>query len=282
MNRLVVALLAAGCGRVEFTPIPTSDGVVGPPIDCPADYVAVFGNAALGTPAFCVMAVEARQVLGEARTPPGMLPWVDVTATAAAAACAALGPSYALLANREWMTIARDAELVAANWSSGTPGTGRIVEGNTDDTSATAISDPGDPYSDTGNSATDPPGAGWEQRRTLVLSTGAVVWDLPGNNQEWIDWTLGAPLDGAPPCSGGELPVLACAGYAPEDFQSSTGTYDSTVGVGRVLGGAGDAARRGGQSSDRDQGIAGIYALNMNRFVDQTFPATGFRCAFHP
>lgn len=282
MHRVVVTLLAAGCGRIEFTPISASDGPIAPPITCPPDYVAVPGNATLGTSAFCVLLVEARQVLGEPRATPALLPWVDVTATAANAACAALGPGYALLANREWMTIARDAEQVPANWSSGTPGVGRIVEGNTDGSGQAAISNLADPYTNTSNSAADPFDAGWEQRRTLVLSTGEVVWDLAGNVQEWVDWTLGPPLDGAPACSGGELPVVACAGYTAADFQSSTGTYDSSEGVGIVIGGSGDAVRRGGQIGDRVPGYAGIYALNMNRDVVDTFPATGFRCAYHP
>jgi hypothetical protein len=207
-------------------------------------------------------------------------PWRAVSTNRAYAACRALGPAYDLIANREWMTIARDAELVGANWSGGTPGAGRIVEGMTDGAPGhSPVSDAEDPYSDTGNTAADPPGAGWEQRRTLVLSNGSIVWDLPGNVQEWVDWTLGPPLDGAPPCNpSSELPAVSCTGYAPDDFNSTTGTYDSTVGVGTLIGGSGNATRRGGQAGDRPPGYAGIYAINMNRNTDQTFTGTGFRC----
>lgn len=51
---------------------------------------------------------------------------------------------------------------------------------------------------------------------------------------------------------------------------------DSTGGARR----SGDAARRGGQHTDHATGIAGIYALYINRFIDETFAATGFRCIY--
>ena len=214
---------------------------------------------------------------------PSGIPWRNATQVHAYAMCRSLGPGFDLMANREWMTVARDAELQGANWSGGAPGAGRLVEGNTDGSEVLSVSDPNDEYSDTGNSAADAPGAGWEQRRTLHLGNGTVLWDLPGSMQEWVDWTLGPPLDGPPsPCAGAELNAFTCAGYVYDDFNSTTGTYDSQQGVGWVLGGSGNAARRGGQHTDRVLGYAGIYALNMNRFTGDTFPATGFRCVYRP
>jgi hypothetical protein len=264
--------------------------------------VFVNGSAALGTTSFCAMRFEAKArdaVTGEiaaagcdatcsanslvathvpASVPAGN-PWNQIDAVNAQLRCRALGAGYDLMSNREWMTIARDAELVAKNWSGNAPGNGRLVEGFTDGTGTGEVGDPEDPYSGTGNSADEPPGNGWEQRRTLVLSTGGVIWDLSGNVQEWIDWTLGGGVDGAPtPCTGAELPAFTCAGFAADDYNSSTGTYDSSNGAGMILGGAGDATRRGGQRSDHSLGYAGIYALNMNRFATDVFPATGFRC----
>jgi len=307
---LIVVALGA-CGRLGFEPGPATDAAgsdaladAGEPVACPPGYVAVPGASPLGTADFCVMRTEAKAWLdmnsdglvtsdelaadglpADASLPVGEyagVPWRSISASMAFAACRALGMGYDLISNREWMTVARNAELVAANWSSGTPGTGRLVEGNTDGGAEVAITNPLDGYSDTGNSAADPPAAGWEQRRTLVLSTGGLVWDLPGNIQEWVDWTLGGPYDGAPACTNRELTEAPCAGYADEDYNSASGTLDRTHGAGFIIGGDGDAARRGGQVADRDQGRAGIYALNMNRFVDDTFPATGFRCVFRP
>jgi hypothetical protein len=288
----VFSAALAGCGRVDFAEE-----------SCPPGYVVVAGNAALGTDDLCVMQFEAKARdiatgtivdagcnaacepdgltgVTAASVPEGQ-PWRYMNAMAARDACRALGPAFDLISNPEWMTIARDAERIGANWSGGAPGAGRIVEGLTDDAPAIIAASAGDgrdPYLDTNNSAADAPGSGWEQRRTVVLSTGGVVWDLAGNVQEWIDWRPGGALDPAPPCGGGELPVVACAGYADDDFNSLAGTYDTTTGVGLVIGGTGNAVRRGGQNGDRPPGYAGIYALNMNRNVGDSFPATGFRC----
>lgn len=146
-----------------------------------------------------------------------------------------------------------------------------------------AVSDAADPYSDTGEDAAEAPGQGWEQRRTIELSSGELIWDMPGNVQEWSDWTTGGDLDGpSTPCTGAELPAFSCAGIAADDFNSTTGTYDSSHGVGTVIGGSGDVTRRGGQSGDFGDGYAGIYGLNMNRFTTMVFPKTGFRCVWRP
>ena len=288
---LVLLAALGGCGRLEFAEDP-----------CPPGYAFVAGNAALATDEFCVMEFEAKArsaatgvIVDEgcnagcdpdgltgvtADSVPEGQPWRYLNAVAARDACRALGPAFDLISNPEWMTIARDAEGVTTNWSGGAPGRGRIVEGRTDDAPAGAagVTDAGDPYSNTDNTASEAPGAGWEQRRTVHLSTGSVVWDLAGNVQEWIDWRPGGGLDPAPPCVGGELPAVTCAGYAADDFDSVAGTYDTSTGVGLVIGGSGDAVRRSGQNGDRPPGYAGIYALNMNRFVDNSFPLTGFRC----
>src|SRR5690606_37391103 len=111
-------------------------------------------------------------------------PWRSVDQITAQAACAALGTDYDLMANREWMTIMRRAEQLGENWSGGAPGSGQLVQGQTDvGTVAGGISDPSDGYSDTGNTAADPPGMGWEQRRTLYVTPDVVLWDLPGHIQ---------------------------------------------------------------------------------------------------
>jgi hypothetical protein len=289
--RAVLLVALVGCGRLAFSEEEP----------CPQGYAFVAGNAALATGDFCVMQFEAkaRDAAGAiveagcnaacepdgltgvtADSVPAGQPWRYLSAIFARDACRALGREHDLISNPEWMTIARDAERVGANWSGGAPGAGRIVEGRTDGSpeDLSGVADARDPYSDTGNSAADAPGSGWEQRRTVHLSTGGVVWDLAGNVQEWIDWRPGGTLDPAPACAGGELPAVSCAGYTDDDFNTLAGTYDTTTGVGLVIGGSGDAVRRSGQNGDRPPGYAGIYALNMNRFVGDSFPATGFRC----
>jgi hypothetical protein len=313
--RAWVLVAIAGCGRIDFDGRDASapDASV-PAIDCPARYTAIPGNPGLGTDPFCVMTYEAKawkdaDVDGEiddieieafgcdaACTPnwgatthvpvssPVGLPFRRMSQIQAQDKCRGIGADYDLISNPEWMTIARNAELVGENWSGGAAGIGRLVEGRTDGEPASyfGVTVPDDPYSDTGNSAADPPGAGWEQRRTIFLDTGDALWDFSANVQEWIDWTPGGILDGPPACNGGELPVVSCTGLAYDDFNSLAGTYDSTIGAGLVIGGSGTAGRRSGQNGDRPPGYAGIYALNMNRDQTDTFPGTGFRCVYRP
>ncbi len=307
MHRAWFLAVLAGCGRLAFDDAPIDAMVDAREAECPDGYQFVRGSTTLGTRDFCAMRFEARArgpngatvINGcvddpvETCVPNGLdiathiavsvpagLPWRGIDAANAFAECAQLGAGYALMANAEWMTIARAAEVTGANWSGGEPYAGRLAEGHTDGAPIT-ITDPEDPYSDTGNSAADPPGMGWEQRRTIVLANGRSLWDLAGHMQEWIDWTYGDDVYvGAPPCAGGELDVVTCAGYADDDYKPANPSLDRAVGAGYIIGGAGDAARRGGQAGDKDDGFAGIYALNMNRFTTQTFPGTGFRCVY--
>jgi hypothetical protein len=294
-------VVIAACGRVDFD---DHDAAApdAPEGECPDGYLFVRGSATLGTSDFCAMRFEARArgptgatvingcvddagdcvangldiAMHTAISVPAGLPWRGIDAANAYAECLELGAGYALMTNAEWMTIARAAELTAANWSGGEPYAGRLPEGHTDG-APIAVSDPEDPYSDTGNSAE----MGWEQRRTIVLPNGAWIWDLSGHMQEWIDWTYGDDAyAGAPACTGGELDVVACAGYTDDDYRPANHSLDSSSGAGYVIGGSGDAARRGGQTGDAGSGRAGIYALNMNRFTNQTFPGTGFRCVY--
>jgi len=309
MRLALAALALLGCGRLGFDdhPIDAASIDVATPA-CPEGYVFVPGDATLGTSDFCAMIFEARaRDSSGAIVPEGCVvvptddcepnaltvskftaasvaagkPWRGLDALSAYSACSQLGAGYTLMTNPEWMTIARAAERTGANWSGGAPYQGRLVEGASDPSAVLGITDPDDPYSDTGNSAADSPGTGWEQRRTIVLPNGGTLWDLAAHLQEWIDWTYDASdYVGAPACVGGELPTLACTGYVANDYNSASGTLDSFVGAGLVIGGAGNTARRGGQIADHAGRLAGIYALNMNRFTDQTFPATGFRCVY--
>ncbi len=99
-------------------------------------------------------------------------------------ACSSIGGGH-LITNNEWMTIARNIEQVSSNWSGNAIGSGYIYSGHNDTVpgvSLRAAIDDFDGYYGTGNSSS----SGANQRRTLALANGEVVWDMSGNIPEML------------------------------------------------------------------------------------------------
>ncbi|MDD2478177.1 MAG: SUMF1/EgtB/PvdO family nonheme iron enzyme, partial [Candidatus ainarchaeum sp.] len=112
-------------------------------------------------------------------TPEGS-PIANIKQTEAITACESIGGH--LITNNEWMTLARNIELVPSNWSGGVVGDGYIYSGHNDRTLGGALEASVDTngYAGTGQSSGN-------QRRTLTLTNGEVIWDLAGNVREWTN-----------------------------------------------------------------------------------------------
>lgn len=263
-------------------------------IDCPSGFVAVEGNGILGTNDFCVMKFEAKNNSGIPVSEASGTPWVNITAPDAQTACEAMSESgfdgsFTLISNPEWMTIARDIEGTATNWSGGAVGSGHIPRGHSDGTpsGAVAVSDPNDPYSDTSNNAGEPAGSGWEQKRVHTLSNGSEVWDMAGNVHEWVDWdpsdsgfSIGPTDENS---TWNELSVNPMGSLSLDDYKPNNDTYNSSNNsFGRWYGGGGSpggAAIRGGHRlSNADSGIFS-FVLTPTPSATSGF---GFRCVYRP
>jgi len=264
-------------------------------------FVHVPGNEDLGTEDFCVMKTEAKK--GEGNIPVAQYagnPWVSGRINAYKNACRSIvfeGVHCDLLSNAQWMTIARDIERTASNWSSGVVGEGRLVRGHstTNPNNILNISDPTDPYDQT----TGSPESSWHLRRTFNLSNGGVLWDISGNVEEFVDYTWGGetyssvtvtaegcPYDG----SGFEKILLyTCDGLNPEDYfpgnpaEIDANLYKATTYyTGKMNGLDYDGTAvlvRGGWHSHGDK--AGIFHLYMNS-PSYYHAKIGFRCACIP
>lgn len=200
------------------------------PINIPKGFIFVPGDPDLGTEDFYVSKYEMKiygmdngdqdynpDFTAESRA--SGTPWINLTLQQAREECAALGDDFHLITNAEWMTIARNIEKVAANWSDNqTHLTGmsnaylnvghscrqgfRGIQyrknggsGFTEGPLAASIDDNDGLYgllkADFENQVQTLNSNGWNVfRRTHFLTTGDVIWDFSGNVWDWVDWYI--------------------------------------------------------------------------------------------
>jgi hypothetical protein len=263
-------------------------------VECPVGYIMVDPNPEVGTnDSFCVAAYEMKNDAGNPVSRPEGLPWVNLNHADAKAACVSLGTDYDLISNPEWMTIAREIELVDENWTSGMSGSGSLFRGHSDNTPASALEAPGistyrDPYFETGDNES----VGQEQKRYHLLSSRNKIWDFSGNVAELVDWIV----DGA---------EKAYYSFDTEPVSNwrNLELIDANIGVGNIMnvqtwqpdialstnipgryfagavGSAGVAVRGGAFNFGEN---AGIYSLNLNFLPTASNATIGFRCVYRP
>ncbi len=216
-DRFTISLLLDDGSYLTFKDI-TNKNRSPSPSDCPAGFVPVPGNYLYGTVGkkggFCVAKYEMKvdqngDGIGDSNTScqnstyatwnnagtncayntdtrslvssAAGYPLADISQTDSITACESIGGH--LITNNEWMTLARNIERVPSNWSSGIIGTGYIYSGHNDGTPNAALA--GDTNNSNGYYLTGQTSG--NQRRTLTLTNGQVVWDLAGNVYEWSD-----------------------------------------------------------------------------------------------
>lgn len=168
---------------------------------CPINFVLVPGSPTYGTSDFCAMKYEARVQgvdsgyayggtnISESRPTGGQ--WTGISQpdaiTAAATACAGCH----LMTAAEWMTIAQNVASVASNWSNGQVGSGYIYSGYSGAEWVPASSDDDDGYYKTSYYTYPDSRTVWDyqQKRTLTLTNGQVIWDFAGGVAEWDSHT---------------------------------------------------------------------------------------------
>lgn len=264
--------------RIAFVPLSE--------IACSPGFIPVPGNSMFNTNNFCVGKYEAKNVGGVATSQAAGAPWGAVTqnqaVTYANAACA----NCRLINEAEWLTIAHNALNVPSNWSTGTVGSGYIYSGHTDNTPASgqaASANDNDGYYLTGNSA------GSNQRRTLALSNGEVIWDFSGNMSEW---TLGQHTGSGKPGAAGNAwrewnAVPVSGALSPSPFPafgtSAASAYTSANRIGRLYSNSTDTALRGflrSSAYNYDTSFpdnAGLFMLYLGLAPGDSAANTSFR-----
>lgn len=268
-------------------PCPGDAGTQVANLDCPTGYITVPGSSLYGTNAFCVMKYEAKNVGGVATSVAAGTPWVSISQTSAISTSAAACSGCHLITEAEWLTIVQNVLSVPSNWSGGAVGSGYIYSGHNDNSPAYALAAGADSdgYNGTGNTSPS------NQRRTLTLTNGAVIWDLAGNVYEWTDGTIAAA----------QLPgYVTDSGYTWRDWGSTTlilnslsvtatpsyGTpaasnWTSAQGIGQLYSNYNETASglrgfiRGGYWNTF--GSAGVSTLNLNPNPGDPSSHFGFR-----
>ena len=195
-----------------------------------------------------------------------------------------------LMSEAEWMTIAQNVLSVSSNWSGGAVGAGYIYRGHTDNAPANSLAASNsdtDGFFNTGNSLA----SNAEEKRTLALTNGEVIWDFAGNVWEW---TSGQTAGGQPGVTGEAAfdwkewtNTLTNGGFAVSPFPSSTGlngasTWNKNNDVGQIYSYASDSSLRGfirggywGSTWN-----AGVLALNLYYSPSEAYNYIGFRASF--
>jgi len=269
----------------------TSGSTVG--TACPTGYIPVPGSGTYSTTDFCVMKYEAKNVGGIATSQAASTPWVSISQTTAITTAAAACTGCHLITEAEYLTIAQNVLSVASNWDNGagthTVGTGYIYSGNNDnviDTGAGAALDAdtndANGYYRTANVSPS------NQKRTLTLTNGEVIWDLAGNVWEW---TSGTSTTGQPGVAGNayaswiQWPNVTTPGtLSPNVFPSGTGianasTWTSTNGIGQLVSNPAETALRGFLRGGNwlNGSYAGVLSLILNGAPSYTNSYIGFR-----
>ena len=143
------------------------DGIGDSNTSCKSGWAETWQN----NKASCGYTLSGRTIVSSAEG----YPLTDINQTDSKLACESIGGH--LITNEEWMTLARNIEIVPSNWSSGTVGQGSLKRGNAGDVVENVSYDGVDPENGTDRNSL----------AMLKLTNGSEVWDLSGNVNEWSD-----------------------------------------------------------------------------------------------
>lgn len=262
---------------------------------CPTGFISVPGSTTYNTSDFCVMKYEAKRV-GTSNVPISQasgVPWGNITQGDAEeySTHVANCTGCHLITDAEWLTIVQNVLSVPSNWRDNVVGVGSnstnyIYRGHSDE-------DPGYPIEASTNDNEGYYLTGQispsEQRRTLTLTNGEVIWDLAGNVWEQTSGSIG---------SGGQ-PGISESGYswkewknititgslspisAPYFANSITSTLTSDNGLGKVYSYNGETNTKGIERGGAWYGwnTSGIFALRLNVSIYPEDNNIGFRVA---
>lgn len=260
------------------------------PATCPTNFIPVPGNSQFDTQGgFCIMKYEARNVSNVPTSQTTGSIWGGLTQTDAITRAQTSCSGCHLVSENEWLTVAHNVVSVAANWSGGAVGSGYLYSGHNDNVPANfldASANDADGYVGTGNPGTN-------QKRTLTLTNGQVIWDFAGNAGEW---TAGTMAGNVQPGVTGEAGAFWKEWNASNVVQGSLSTranppygtpvasgWTSAQGIGKLFSYRGNSSTathgfiRGGSYTNEEN--AGVFMLNTSNAASSVNANRAFRVA---
>jgi len=277
-------------------PCPGHTGEAPALLNCAAGYVTVPGNSLFGTQAFCAMKYEAKDSGGTAVSTVSGTPWVSMNQGTARTKSSEACAKCHLMTLNEWLTIAHNALNVPSNWSGGAVGSGAVFGGHNDGTPAAGLaasSNDTDAYNGTGQTSGN-------QRRTLTLSNGEVIWDFVGNVWEWVDEQTPAKVGTQPGIASDTVDNFVykqwdVSGLTYGDYARTAPGYGSklaaennwrsTQGMGELITSSAQDDARGfimGGAYTTGYVNSGLFTLRLNYKPEQASSTTGFRASYTP
>lgn len=273
---------------------------------CPTGFIRVPANSALGTVYdFCVAKYEMKDLANPkvgvehgAISDATSTVFTQVTQAQAIDLCEGMpydgverNDSYYLITNSEWMTIARNIEGVAANFSAGKLNQGHhqgepasiLTASNDDNLSCTGVTPSGAVIDSSACSSTV-----WHKnRRTHKLTTGEWIWDFSGNASEWIEMSLTNDRPGGTAAWVDISTLTATATMPATAFKPTNAAYThDSNGIGKFYAGTNGATtyvyRGGTMNNDLPAGIYNFFgAAAADTTTDTAGNQTiGFRCVY--
>lgn len=268
-------------------------------VACAPGFIIVPGSKTYGTSNFCVMKYEASHSdagVGSQGTSiipiskVGVMQWGGASQTVAmtnspnVSGCSGCH----LITEAEWLTIAQNVLSVPSNWTSGVVGTGSIFSGHNNSAPWSPLLTNSDDLGYNGETSPDT-----NQRRTLTLTNGEVIWDLAGNIDEWTSGQTNGTTAQMPGKTGVTYPaqtqwntVNVSGSLVPSPLPSATGisgaaSWDSSTGIGKLVSDTTDTRRAGCLRSGYWNlgGYAGVLALEFGYDPGDSEVFTGFRVA---
>jgi len=281
---------------------------------CPDGFIVVPGSATYGViSSFCVMKYEAKCALIEAPKVGLTIPNSgydsydnNVTACTSAGGRGVVSTSsgYALtdisqlsaitysastygctgcqiMSDAQWMTLAQNVLSNPANWSGGSVGIGYIYSGHNDTLPARGLASGADSNGYFGTENTS-----GNQKRTLTLTNGEIIWDLSGNVREWTGAQQAGGQPIGTPLAWREWTAVSGGRISPSPYPAITGlsgaySWNSSNGIGMILNDSEDNKAKGFiRGGDWAGGINdGVLSLALGTTPTFRGVALGFRVA---